>query len=146
MLILFTVLPLSLASSLAGQSLQDPQIDARMNEGMARARGIAASRNSLATTELCTADLSRWEAMDVDDKKAKADSPNYWYEKLSTEELLRQTAEIQKCALITPFSDHDRQLQLYMRLAEFSMTLRFRAENILIDNKLYHEYLLAFSR
>jgi hypothetical protein len=37
-------------------------------------------------------------------------------------------------------------LQFYTRLAAFAMALRFRAENILADHSLYHEYLLATSR
>jgi hypothetical protein len=117
-----------------------------MNEHMARARGIAASKGGPVTAQQCTADLSRWEAMDAADEKSKAGSPNLWHEKLSTEVLLRLEAESQECALITPISDHYRMLQYYARLAAFATTLRLRAENILADHSLYHEYLLAISR
>jgi hypothetical protein len=145
-IILFAALSLFPALPFAAQSIQNPQIDARMNEGMARARGIAASKGSPVTSQQCTANLSKWEAMDATDEKAKTSSPNLWHEKLSTEELLRLETESQKCALITPLSDHYRMLQFYTRLATFATTLRFRAENILADHSLYHEYLLATSR
>ena len=84
--------------------------------------------------------------MDAYDDKTKADAPNFWYEKLSTEELLRLTVESGNCiTIIIPFRNLIRMLQFYSHQAEFNLELRSRAQSILYDHGLYHEYLLAIS-
>lgn len=145
--VLFTILLVILTvNSGAAQDIQDPQIEARMNEAMARARVLAAEKSSPVTAQQCMADVSRWEAMDASDDKTKADAPNFWYEKLSTEELLRLTVESRNCiTIIIPFRNLIRMLQFYSHQEEFNLELRSRAQSILNDHGLYHEYLLAIS-
>ena len=117
--------------------------DEKIASGVAHARIVAARTASVVTTQACLADLSSWEAKDVADEKAKREAPEFWYEKLSTEELVRLSRESLSCGTVLKRAGHQygaSRMPLYGR--EFENELLWRAEAILADHFLMHEYLL----
>jgi hypothetical protein len=138
MLLMFAALPVTAQS-----------IEEKMTEHLANARVLAAKTRSPVTTQQCNADLSSWEARNVADGP-KVDSPNIWYEKLSTEELLRLEAVSLSCGEkhfpLSVSEARDHKFNFIMWHGTFAMVLLFRAENILEDHGLYHKYLLEPSR
>jgi hypothetical protein len=62
------------------------------------------------TAPQCLEDLSSWETKD-EDNKAKVELPNLWYQKLSTEELVRLDAEGTYCTLPLRHAHHKEEAQ-----------------------------------
>jgi hypothetical protein len=115
--------------------------------GLASGRIIAARRAARAVTvQQCLADLSSWEAKDEADEKAKVESPDFWYAKLSTEELVRLSAESSSCSSVLRHAhrlDNASMMPLWGRM--FENELLGRAEAILAEHYLMQEYLLQSS-
>ena len=119
----------------------------KMESGTATARITAARKAASAVTApQCLADLSSWEAKDNADDKAKVESPAYWYQKLSTEELVRLSSESASCGSALRHA-HNREdasmMPVYGRM--FENELVGRAEAVLVEHHLMHEYLLKSS-
>jgi hypothetical protein len=121
--------------------------DEIMESTMAHARIIAARKAASAvTTQQCLSDLSSWEARDNADEKTKVDQPNWWYQKLSTEELVRLSSESPSCSTVLRHAHRvGDSLETYSYGKEFDMELLFRAEDVLTEHHLMHEYLLKAS-
>jgi len=114
---------------------------------MAHARIIAA-RNaaSAVTAQQCVADLSSWEARDEADDNAKVESPSFWHQKVSTEELVRLSQESVSCSSALRHAHHKADASMmpyYGRM--FDGELLSRAEAVLVEHHLMHEYLLKSS-
>jgi hypothetical protein len=113
-------------------------------EGLAKARLFAASHaRGKFTTAQCLADLASWDANDDANSKAKDKMENWWYQKLSTEELARLDREAGYCVGVLRVT-HRREDALQMTLFDSSFLLELggRAEAILADHHLMQEYLL----
>jgi hypothetical protein len=141
-LIVYFVLCLLPACAIAQTTVND-----KMESGTANARIIAARKAaSGVTAQQCLAELSSWEAKDNADDKAKIESPAFWYQKLSTEELVRLSSESASCGSVSRHA-HNREgasmMPFYGRM--FDAELLTRAESILVDHHLMHEYLLKSS-
>src|SRR4029077_14863189 len=85
---LYVVLLLLPAATMAQTTINE-----RTESGMAAARIAAARKAASVTVQQCLADLSSWRAKDNADDKARAKASNFWYGKLSTEELVRLSRE-----------------------------------------------------
>lgn len=135
---------LLLSASVSGQdsSTLGPQLESRMNEHMASARLIAAERRPSVTSKQCTADMASWDDRDDADDKAKVQAPNYWFEKLSTEELMRLSRESTACSAHYSGPQSTKFLN-YSGVLEIE--LFNRAEAILRNHGLIHELLLETS-
>jgi len=115
--------------------------------GLAHAR-LAAARKlaSAVTAQQCLADLSSWETRDAADDSAKVESPAFWYQRLSTEELVRLSMESAACGSSLRHAHHRdsaAMMPYYGRM--FDDELIGRAEAILAEHYLIHEYLLKSS-
>jgi hypothetical protein len=122
-------------------------VNETMESGTATARIVAARRAaSVVTAPQCLADLSSWEAKDEADNKAQVESPAFWYEKLSTEELVRLSAESSSCSSVLRHAhrlENASMMPLWERM--FETELLGRAEALLVEHHLMHEYLLKSS-
>jgi hypothetical protein len=134
----------TLAAVLLGLTLIIPVMAQNpSSEALAQKRVLRAGEPPSFTINQCLADLSSWNAKDDTDNKAKVEHPNYWYEKLSTEELIRLATECFVC-----FGTFQRALRrddvVFVMLHErlFNIELRWRATNVLRDHGLFHEWLL----
>jgi hypothetical protein len=114
---------------------------------VAVARITAARKAASITAQQCLADLSSWRAKDTSDDKAKVKAPGFWYEKLSTEELVRRSRESISCGSILRHTQHreDSPMMTSYGLA-FEDELVGRAEAVLVEHHLMHEYLLKSSK
>jgi hypothetical protein len=123
-------------------------VDVEMESGTGHARIIAARKAaSTVTAQQCIADLSSWEARDDADKKAnekaKIESPDSWYQKLSTEELVRLSSESLFCGSVLRHAHHGVDVPLLTDYGRaFDGELLGRAEAVLVEHHLMHEYLL----
>lgn len=140
--ILFVVLFLLPVAALAQTTVEQT-----MNSGLASARIFAARKAaSVVTSQQCLADLTSWEAKFDADERAKVEAPAFWYEKLSSEELVRLSSETVSCSTALRHAHHvgDSPLMIsYGRM--FENELLNRAEAVLRDHHLMHEYLLKSS-
>ena len=120
--------------------------DERTESEMAAARITAARKAASFTAQQCLADLSSWRAKDNADDKAKVKVPSFWYEKLSTEELVRRSRESISCGSVLRRTQHreDSPMMTSYGLA-FEDELVSRAEAVLVEHHLMHEYLLKSS-
>jgi uncharacterized protein YcfL len=129
-----------LAASVFGQ---DPS-ESQLNEGMASARLIAAERMQPVTSKQCVADMAGWEARNESDTKANVQAPDYWYEKFSTEELMRLSRESVACS--GHMANGLQRAKFLSYDGQFLSELYGRAEAILRNHGLIHELLLETSR
>jgi hypothetical protein len=122
-------------------------VDERTESGIASARIAAARKAASVTAQQCLADLSSWRAKDNADDKAKVKEPNFWYEKLSTEELVRRSRESISCSSVLRRTPHreDSPMMTSYGLA-FEDELVSRAEAVLVEHNLMHEYMLKSSK
>ena len=122
-------------------------VDERTESGIASARIAAARKAASVTAQQCLADLSSWRAKDNADDKAKVKEPNFWYEKLSTEELVRRARESISCGSVLRHTTRrdDSPMMTGYGLA-FEDELVSRAEAVLVDHHLMHEYMLKSSK
>jgi len=122
-------------------------VDERMESGMAHARIIAARKAASAVTApQCSADLSSWDAKDDADEKAKIEQPNWWCQKLSTEELVRLSSESVSCRTALRHAHHPGDSRVMCSYGSmFDKELLGRAEAILVEHHLMHEYLVKSS-
>lgn len=74
-----------LSASVFGQD----SIESRIAEATAGDRLTVAERFPIVTSKQCVAALASWESREQTDVTTKVKEPDYWYEKLSTEELAR---------------------------------------------------------
>jgi hypothetical protein len=122
-------------------------VNEKMESGTANARIIAARKTASAVTaQQCLADISSWDTKDNADEKANVQQPNWWYQKLSTEELVRLSSESASCNTALRHARHvgdSRVMTSYGRM--FDAELLSRAEAILVEHHLMHEYLLKSS-
>ena len=121
--------------------------DERTESERAAARITAARKAESVTAQQCLADLSSWRAKDNADDKAKVKAPSFWYEKLCTEELVRRSRESISCGTVlrhTPRREDSPMMTNY-GLA-FEDELVSRAEAVLVEHHLMHEYLLKSSK
>jgi hypothetical protein len=119
----------------------------KMESGTANARIIAARKAASAVTvQQCLADLSSWGARDNADDKAKAGNPNFWYQKVSTEALVQLSTESLYCGPVLRRVHRRNDVPLMHDYeAMFSSELLHRAEAVLLEHHLMHEYLLKSS-
>jgi hypothetical protein len=132
---------------LPARTMAQTAVDEKMQSRTASERIVAARKAaSVVTAQQCQADLSSWEAKDDADDRAKVESPNFWYEILSTEELVRLYAESASCgsALRHAHRREDASMMPYYGRM-FNSELLFRAENVLTEHYLMQEYLLKSS-
>jgi ethanolamine ammonia-lyase small subunit len=122
-------------------------VNEKMESGIANARIIAARKAASAVTaQQCLADISSWDAKNHTDLRANVEQPNWWYRKLSTEEIVRLASESTSCSTALRHAhqeDDSRLMNSYGRM--FENELLGRAEAVLIDHHLMHEYLLKSS-
>jgi hypothetical protein len=122
------------------------------DERLADQRIATASKRVPVTIKQCLADISSWQEKDSLDEKAKVDPSNYWYEKLSTEELLRLNAESSSCVsklLWDQNRDRNHSSEITTILIygkSFSSELLSRARSVILDHYLSHEWLLKGSK
>jgi hypothetical protein len=109
-----------------------PEMAHKLAEGMASAHVAAAHSAEAESPSICLADISTWEKRDAADQKAKKHL--WWYQLLSTEELIRLDNEAARC-----IGRPDIEA-LYSSL--FQRELLSRAEAVLRDNQLLNEYLM----
>ena len=123
-------------------SMAQATTDERTESEMAAARITAARKVPSVTGQQCLADLSSWRAKDTADDKAKVKAPSFWYEKLSTEELVRRSRESISCGSVLRHTQHreDSPMMTSYGLA-FEDELVSRAEAVLVEHHLMHEYL-----
>jgi hypothetical protein len=114
-------------------------VESRVTEWKARGRALLAERVPSVTAKQCLSDITSWAARDDADTKAKVNSPDYWYEKLSTEEVMRLAAESLSCWRIIDRNGHATLVGYELR---FNVELWARAKAILIRHDLLHELLL----
>jgi hypothetical protein len=141
--LILSVALLSLPVTIMGQTTTNE----KMESGTAHARIIAARDAASAVTgQQCLADLSSWEARENADDKAKVANPNFWYQKVSTQELVRLATESLHCgpALRRAHRRNDVPL-MHDYEAMFNSELLHRAEAVLVEHHLMHEYLLKGS-
>ena len=121
-------------------------VDEKIESETARNRITAARTAASVTVQQCVADLSSWEARDEADDKANIESFAYWYQKLSTEELVRLSRESLSCSSALRHA-HRRadasMMPAYGRM--FDGELLGRAEAVLVEHHLMHAYLLRSS-
>jgi hypothetical protein len=122
-------------------------INEKLESGTAYARIVAARNGAKAVTaEQCLSNLSSWQATDEADRKSKVAQPNWWYQKLSTEELARLSADSHYCFPVLLGSRRQHEASLIIDYAPlFSTELLRRAEGVLIKHHLVNEYLLMSS-
>jgi hypothetical protein len=122
-------------------------VNQKAESGLASDRILAARQAAtVVTAPQCLADLSSWEAKDDADDKAKVETHAFWYKKLSTEELVRLARESGSCGSILRRAhrqDSASMMPFYGRM--FDGELLLRAEGILAEHYLTHEYLLKSS-
>jgi hypothetical protein len=120
----------------------------KTESGMANAQLIAARKAASAVTaRQCLADLSSWEAKDSADEKTKVKQPNWWYQKLSTEKLARLAQETVVCfSALRLAHQRDDALMMPSYGRMFDRELLDRAEAVLVERHLMHEYLLKSSK
>ena len=132
---------------LAAATMAQTDVNEKMESGIANARIIAARKTaSVVTAQQCLADISSWGAKNHADLKADVEQPNWWYRKLSTEELVRLASESTSCSTALWHARREgdsRLMNSYGRM--FENELLGRAEAVLIDHHLMHEYLLRGS-
>jgi hypothetical protein len=132
-----------LASPLFGQTTN---MDTQASQ-IAYARVAKARQAVRISLETCTADLSGWDARDTEDDRSKAEQPNWWYQKLSTEELVRLSGEAASCpAIFRSANDKARAHSASNWRGLFDATLLYRAEAVIADHHLMNDYLLSTSR
>jgi hypothetical protein len=78
---------------LPAATMAQTTVDERKESEMANARIMEARKVASVTAQRCLANLSSWRAKDNADDKAKVKAPSFWYEKLSTEELVRHSRD-----------------------------------------------------
>jgi hypothetical protein len=122
-------------------------VNEKSESGLANARILAARQAAtVVTAPQCSADLSSWQAKDEADDKAKVEPPAFWYQKLSTEELVRLSRESVSCGSVLRRAHHqDGASMMPFHGRMFDGELLVRAEVILVDHHLMHEYLLKSS-
>jgi hypothetical protein len=132
---------------LPAATMAQTTVNEKMESGTANARIIAARKAASAVTaQQCLADISSWSAKDNADEKANVEQPNWWYQKLSTEELVRLASESVSCSTALRHAHHvgDSRVMIgYGRM--FENELLRRAEAVLVEHHLMHEYLLKSS-
>lgn len=128
-------------------ALAQTTVEEKSNSGLAFARLFAARKAaSVVTAQQCLADSSSWEAKDGADERAKVEAPAYWYEKLSTEELVRLSSETVSCSTALRHAHHEGDSLVMVGYGRrFDSELLSRAEAVLHDHYLMHEYLLKGS-
>jgi hypothetical protein len=120
--------------------------EVKMDSGLASARIVAARKTIPLSAQQCLANLSVWKSNDAADEKLKVEAPAWWYQKLSTEELVRLSSQSLACGS-TLQRDHQQDQSLMRNYClAFTTQLLFRAENVLTDNYLMNAYLLRPSR
>jgi hypothetical protein len=128
-------------------TMAQTSVNEKAESGLANARILAAKQAASAVTApQCLADLSSWEAKDEADDKAKVEPPAFWDQKLSTEELIRLSRESVSCGSVLRHAHHQdsaSMMPFYGRT--FDAELLARAETILVEHYLMHEYLLKSS-
>ena len=131
---------------LPAATMTQTTVDERKESEMANARIMAARKVASVTAQRCLANLSSWRAKDNADDKAKVKAPSFWYEKLSTEELVRRSRESISCGSVLRHTPHreDSPMMTSYGLA-FEDELVSRAEAVLVRHHLMHEYLLKSS-
>ncbi len=133
--------------SLPATTMAQATVNERMESGTANARIIAARKAASAVTaQQCLADISSWNAKDNADEKANVEQRNWWYQKLSTEKLARLSSESVSCSTVLRHARHvgdSRVMVGYGRM--FDVELLGRAEALLVEHHLMHEYLLKSS-
>lgn len=129
-------------------TMAQTSLDEKLESGTANARIITARKAaSTVTARQCLADLSSWEAKDRADEKAKVKQPNWWYQKLSTEELARLAQETVVCfSALRLAHRRDEALMIPSYGRMFDRDLLDRAEAVLVERHLMHEYLLKSSK
>jgi hypothetical protein len=132
---------------LPAATMSQTTVDERMESEMANARIIAAGKAASVTAQKCLANLSSWRAKDNADDKAKAKVPHFWYERLSTEQLVRLSRESISCGSVLRHTQQreDSPMMTSYGLA-FEDELVSRAEAVLVEHYLMHEYLLKSSK
>jgi hypothetical protein len=107
---------------------------------------IRMAHMAVPTTEQCLADLNSWAIRADSDEKKKITPPNWWFQKLSTEELERVTHEMSSCISLLRRAHHQEEMVtvlFYER--ELENELLNRAKEVLTDHFLMNEYLLKTS-
>lgn len=119
----------------------------KIESGTAHARIIAARKSASAVTaQQCLADISTWDAKEDADEKANVKDPSWWYQKLPTEELVRLSSVSTFCSGVLRHARRvggSRVMSSYGRM--FYGELLGRAEALLAEHHLMHEYLLKSS-
>jgi hypothetical protein len=129
-----------LSASIFGQD----SIENRVAEATAGDRLTAAERYPIITSQQCVADLASWESRNQTDVAVKVTEPNYWYEKLSTEELAKLSKEAFSCQTIsTEYSVTFSKMSVWSDY--FQEQVYLRAEAVLRSHGLIHELLLETS-
>jgi hypothetical protein len=137
-----TVILVGLILALAGTAKSQ---EARSESSQAQER-ITMAHMATPTTEQCLADLNAWTIRANADDKMKIQPPNWWFQKLSTEELERLTHEMTSCTTLLRRAHHQEEMVmvlLYER--QLDNELLSRAKEILGDHFLMNEYLLKTS-
>jgi hypothetical protein len=116
------------------------------SESTQAAQRIRMTHMAVPTTQQCLVDLSSWTIRADADEKMKVEPPNWWFQKLSTEELERLSHEMLSCATLLRRAHHQGEMVmvlLYER--QLDGELLSRAKGILDDHSLMNEYLLKTS-
>jgi hypothetical protein len=117
----------------------------RTEESRAMDRMVGAKdQGRKVTKQQCYAELRSWESKG---STLSGQQKDYWTYQLSTEELIKLSTEAIYCESLLK---SEASLKMQMRLADhgvlFSTELLSRAENIIIDQQLVHEYLMRGSK
>jgi hypothetical protein len=129
-------------------ALAQTTVEQISRSGLANSRLIAARKAaSSVTAKQCQADLLSWQRRNEADEKANVKQPNWWVQKLSTEELVRLDSESAFCSSLLRHANRPTYAEmelLYGRM--FAGELLNRAEAVLIERLLMQEYLLKGSQ
>lgn len=117
------------------------QQQAQLNESLAYARLVAASKQPTVTAAQCYSAQGDWQERDKADKEGGP----YWYQRVSTEELARMASLSNACA--TEAVGHERPNATSVgafvaRTSQFHYVMLNRAETVLHNHALVEEYLL----
>lgn len=117
------------------------QQQAQLDESLAYARLVAASKLPTVTAAQCYSAQGDWQERDKADKEGGP----YWYQRISTEELARMASLSNACA--TEAVGHERPNATSVgafvaRTSQFHYVMLNRAETVLHNHALIEEYLL----
>jgi len=147
---LFAITPFILALALPASSQTQDERDKRwqeeqgqrFEEAMAGDRITAARKLVPVTTKQCQADLASWLTRDEEDNRKKIDADNYWFQNVSSEELVRMTSEALSCkSRKVSRLPRDRAAFTNFQVS-FLFELLSRAEAILRRHHFMKEYSL----